>query len=70
MIQVSDRQLTIAFIQEAVQAGARERLACQELGITQRTLQRWRSDRSPLEDQRPHTIKKAPSHKLSEPEVQ
>ncbi|MGF7049235.1 transposase [Paenibacillus sp. DS2015] len=70
MIPASDRQVAMTLIGEAVRAGARERLACQELAITQRTLQRWRSDRSPLEDQRPHAIKRAPSHKLSEPKVQ
>jgi putative transposase len=70
MIPAPDRQVAITLIGEAVQAGARERLACHELDITQRTLQRWRSDRSPLGDQRPHAIKRSPSHKLSEPEVQ
>lgn len=70
MIPASDRQVAITLIGEAVQAGARERLACLELCLTQRTLQRWRSERTPLEDQRPHAIKRAPSHKLNETEVQ
>lgn len=70
MIPASDRQIAITLIGEAVQAGARERKACLELSLTQRTLQRWRSERTPLEDQRPHAIKRAPSHQLSEPEVQ
>jgi putative transposase len=70
MIPASDRQAAITLIEEAVQAGARERQACQELGLTQRTLQRWRREGSPLEDQRPHAVKRAPSHQLSEPEVQ
>jgi len=70
MISASDRQLAITLIQEAVQAGARERLACIELGLTQRTLPRWRRDGSPDEDQRPHTGRQAPSHKLSAAERQ
>jgi len=38
-----------ALIGGAVQAGARERLACIELGLTQRTLPRWRREGSPDE---------------------
>ena len=70
MIRASDRQIAITLIQEAVQAGARERRACQELHLTQRTLQRWRSRASPLEDQRPHAKRQAPSNKLSTSEQQ
>lgn len=47
MVSASDRQLAITLIQEAVQAGAREILACKDLGLTQRTLQRWRRVDSP-----------------------
>jgi putative transposase len=70
MISASDRQTAITLIQEAVQAGARERLACRELQLTQRTLQRWRSERSPSEDQRPHAKRQSPSNKLSVSEQQ
>ena len=41
MISASDREKAIHLIQEAVVAGAREALACKELGLTQRTLQRY-----------------------------
>jgi len=30
-------------IDQTIKAGAREKMACQELGISQRTLQRWRA---------------------------
>lgn len=65
LISVSDRQNAILLVKEAVTSGAREVAACQELGITRRTLQRWRSDLSPIEDQRKHTKRPAPANKLS-----
>lgn len=65
MISVSDRQHAIILIKEAVAEGARETEACKELGITQRTLQRWRSKLSPNEDQRKHAKRSSPVNKLS-----
>nr|WP_114638075.1 IS3 family transposase [Desulfolucanica intricata] len=65
LISVSDRQKAILLIKEAVADGAREKAACKELGITQRTLQRWRSRLSPIEDQRKHAKRPAPANKLS-----
>ncbi|CAM4292090.1 hypothetical protein L1N85_18610 [Paenibacillus alkaliterrae] len=69
MISASDRQLAVSLIQEAVEAGAREKLACKELGLTQRTLQRWRQH-GVREDGRPHAKRPVPAHKLSEEEEQ
>ena len=57
LISDSDRTTAIMLIEEATLAGAREKMACKELGISQRTLQRWRSDATPLEDQRPFDVK-------------
>jgi putative transposase len=68
MISVLDRSKAITLIQEAVINGAREDRACEELGISQRTLQRWRSDLTPLEDQRPVVKRPTPKNKLSEDE--
>lgn len=68
MIRASDRNKAILLIKEAVVSGAREPLACKELGISQRTLQRWRSDLTPLEDQRPLVERSSPKNKLSEDE--
>src|SRR5699024_11019914 len=70
MISVPDRQKAMSLIEEAVQAGAREHMACKELGISQRTLQRWQNPSAPQEDQRPHAKRKSPAHKLSESEEQ
>jgi putative transposase len=68
MISVPDRQLAVTLIQEAVTAGARERLACKELGLTQRTLQRWRGPGAHEGDQRPHAKRQSPANKLSDSE--
>lgn len=70
MISAPDRENAILLINEAVASGAREAVACKELGITQRTLQRWRSKPSPLEDQRKHAKRPAPANKLSQEERQ
>ena len=56
-------------IEETTQAGAREIMACKELGISRRTLQRWRSDATPLEDQRPSAVRPVPRNKLTEEET-
>lgn len=69
MISAPDRQQALSLIEEAVQAGARERLACKELGLTQRTLQRWRQSKT-REDGRPHAKRPEPAHKLSAQEQQ
>jgi len=66
MISVPDRRMAITLIKEAVTQGAREELACEELGISKRTLQRWRSDLTPLEDQRPVIERPTPKNKLSD----
>lgn len=69
MISASDRANAIKLIDEATLAGAREKMAC-KLEISQRTLQRWKSDATPLEDQRPVAKRPTPKNKLSEEEVQ
>lgn len=66
MITGPDRIEAIQLIKEAIAGGARETLACKEIGISQRTLQRWRSDLTPLEDQRPLAERPTPKNKLSE----
>jgi putative transposase len=65
MTALSDRKQAIELIEEAVAAGARTRNACKELNITLRTFQRWKSDSSPKEDQRPVVRRKAPMNKLT-----
>lgn len=70
MISLEDRMLAIALIDEAVTSGAREFKACEVLGISHRTLFRWRSDKSSREDQRPLVKRKDPSNKLTPKERQ
>ena len=65
MISTPDRQETMTLIQEAVQAGARQALACRELGVNARTLQRWHHRAA---DGRPEAQRPAPPNKLSEAE--
>lgn len=70
LISASDREIAIKLIEEATRAGAREKRACQEMGIAQRALQRWRSSATPLQDKRPLAKRPIPKNKLSEEEVQ
>lgn len=56
------RQQLMGWINHAVHSGARLRLACQEIGLTPRTVQRWRQHDSA--DGRT-TAKKVPANKLS-----
>jgi len=70
MISASDREQALTLIQEAVSAGAREATACRELGLSQRTLQRWRKQGDSATDGRPHAKRPTPANKLSEAEEQ
>ena len=65
----SDRDKAIKLVKEATTAGAREQVACKEIGISHRTLQRWRSSDTPIEDQRPIANRPPPQNKLSEEET-
>jgi len=49
--------------QKSHKAGRRSRKACQELGISERTLQRWENETTPLEDQRPIVDRPVPKNK-------
>ena len=65
MIAAPDRQEAMMLIEQAVQAGARQALACRELGVSARTLQRWQHQ---AVDGRPHAQRPAPPNKLSQEE--
>jgi transposase InsO family protein len=54
----------IKLVAEAVKAGARQRLACEEVGIDERTLQRWKN--SSVDGRSTHSP--APSNRLSDAE--
>ncbi|EKT4525081.1 helix-turn-helix domain-containing protein, partial [Pseudomonas putida] len=42
MTSAADRTAALQLIDAAVRAGARQSAACEELGLTERTVQRWR----------------------------
>jgi putative transposase len=67
LISASDRKNAIELIDETVKAGAREKMACHELGISQRTLQRWREAET-LQDQRQVVKRPVPKNKLTKEE--
>jgi len=58
----------IEWINEAVTSGARKEMACQTLGLSIRTVQRWDKGDEVQEDQRPVVKRLPPSHALSEAE--
>ncbi len=60
--------MILSIVDEAVQAGARLRVACRELGLSVRTIERWRSQ-SGGDDGRKGPLT-APANKLSEAERQ
>ena len=66
-----DQRLQIAKMQcEAIDENGKktgpEKMACHELGISQRTLQRWRERGRDAEDQRPGCESAVPKNKLTE----
>ncbi len=67
MIALQERQTIAQWIEEAVAAGARLGRACALIGLSARTLQRWKKGGELRADQRPNTHN-TPSHKLSESE--
>ena len=71
MINASDRRKAVELIEEAVTAGARCHKACEELGISQRTYQRWRKEDGAVKaDGRPDAARPVPANKLSPEETQ
>lgn len=70
MISTPDRQRAIALIEEARSQGARLEAACQELGITARTYQRWTRGGELHEDQRPLVDRPVSANALTPAEEQ
>ncbi len=69
MIGLEDRRQMAALIQEAHGNGARLQQACEAVGITVRTLQRWQDDEGLIKpDARPEAVRPTPGHALSEAE--
>jgi putative transposase len=63
MIDAPDRVESLTLINDAVKCGARKKAACDMLGVSVRTLQRWRHT---PEDRRPDVVHRSPANKLSE----
>lgn len=68
MISSSDRKKVIELISEARQNGARLKPACDVVGISERTYQRWTKEGSQTADKRPLVERKPPMNKLSDDE--
>ena len=64
------RQMIIDLIEQAVSDGARRNKACECIGMSVRTLQRWypKDKAYTAFDQRPHAKRSRPSHALTEQE--
>lgn len=62
MTRTTDRLRLVTIVQEAINAGARQRKACHRVGISERTLQRWQQ--SP-DDRRPLALRPVPKNRLS-----
>lgn len=67
MTRSADRQQLMILFQEAVDSGASLTKACQRVGLSQRTLQRWRTV---SDDRRATSPRPVPKNKLSAEEVQ
>lgn len=67
-ISYSNRKLLVGLIDEARQHGAKLKSACELLGLTDRTYQRWTLDGAITKDKRPYATRKAPQNKLSNQE--
>lgn len=65
MTSLPERQRLITYVQEAVIAGARKALACQEVGLTVRTVQRWVEGGGLRADRRPEAERPEPTNKLT-----
>ena len=70
MISASDRRQAVALIDEAVAAGASLKRACEGLGLSLRSNQRWTQGDCLSVDARPLALRPAPANQLSEAERQ
>lgn len=70
MISTQDRIRIVELIKEAFDSGARLTRCCEVVGISIRTYERWISEGSIREDQRPVAERPEPKNKLSEEEYQ
>lgn len=64
MISASDRVKAVELIEQAVAGGARTRPACELLGLSVRTVQRWTGEGDVKADARPTAIRPTPRNRL------
>lgn len=64
MTVLAEREMIVSLVAEATAAGARQRVACELLGVSPRTLQRWQTAEGVSADQRP-SRRWSPPHKLT-----
>jgi hypothetical protein len=70
MIGAPDHKRAVRLIEETVDAGARTASACQEMGISMRTFQRWTREDEVKLDGRPDADRPPPDNKLTQAERQ
>jgi len=70
LISLTDRQKHAQLVSKAVASGARQNKACEVIGFSARTLQRWRIDGIIGADKRPTATRPEPGNKLSQVERQ
>lgn len=68
LTSTANRVTIIELVKEAVASGARQHLACEEVGLSERTFQRWCKAGEQGTDQRPVTKRPEPANKLTEEE--
>ena len=68
LISLTDRQNHAQLVGTAVASGARQDKACEVIGFSTRTLQRWRIDGEIGADKRPTATRSEPGNKLSKAE--
>lgn len=70
MTSLPVRQTYVEWLTEAITHGARKRLACDELGISLRTFQRWTQEDTMKADGRTTALRPTPANALTEAERQ
>ena len=65
----SNRIKVVDAIDEAIISGARQFKACEVVGISERTYQRWHNNGSVVKDKRPDAVRPEPANKLSSKET-
>lgn len=68
MTSTPDRRTIIELVEEAVEAGARRQRACEEIGLNERTVRRWKQAGERCVDRRTCAERPAPKNKISEAE--